>query len=258
MSPLPSPPRSPLGAADTARAFSEALLAASEAPRGPLADASAQELLSRFILGRPAGDPSKAERFNALCELPNLNPNLAIPLFDVDPLSGLAPPSERPAEFAISQFLASAGSPAWARCALGLAERSSPAFERPLLFFKLGVESLDEIEDDDQDPEFEFIFFPAFASGYLRFEATHLPRPIASACLELAGALESSMSPSARAAAAAESFTLASLGPLAHVVERSASRLAAAPIEAPAPVEGIDESSDVPGLLRRLRSRPRP
>lgn len=255
-------PRPLSDASDQVDSFMAALEALANTPAGPAADRAALELLDQFILGRPAGDPGKATRFSALCQSPRLNPNLAIPLFDHDPLSGLAPPTERPFEFAISQFLASAASPAWAQCVENVARsaRLSPALNRPLMFFKLGVESADEM-DDNPDPSFHFIFFPSYASGYLRFEASgHAPH-VAAACVRLAASLERLMSPSARSAAAMESFTVASLGSMAHVVERSLSSPASAPIETPAPDDsenslGLGEG--FPDLLRQLSPRRRP
>lgn len=253
-----SPSSSPLSNADSAREFKAALIELAEIPPGPAADAAALRVLERFILGRPAAEPSKASRFALFCQMPRLNPNLAIPLFDPSPLSGIAPASERPAEFAISQFLASGCAPAWRDCVERLAgsERMGAAFNRPLLFFKLGLSQSSEIEDDDEDPQFELIFFPAFANAYLRFEARRMSEPAAGACRDLASLIEARMSPSARAAAASDHFTLSSLGAMAHVVERSLAGAARAPIAAPPRSEVLDPqegpAEDIPALLRRL------
>lgn len=180
-----------------------------DAPR-----AQAQTLFERYIAPLSARDPAKSSRFELLldCSCVNANFPLMVAPGSVDPLSGLSSPTQRPAEFVLSQFFASRAHPSWSKLAQRLAADSDfrQSFERPLLFTPSSM--LDRAGAPPLMRRMDSI--PAFAVTYLRQHLPLLPfsrQPIAQ---ELIRALELRMSPVAREARGAEEFRLACFGSL--------------------------------------------
>lgn len=253
MSSYPAPAPATVG-------FNEALAPLKTLARGSLADERVMQMMSAFILQRPAHDTRKASRFQALCSLPCFNPNLAIPLMPLDPLSGLEPATERPVEFAISQFLASGGTASWEQCVTAMTgiKGLRPAFDRPLNFLKVilipSPEGLGE-------PSLEILRVPAYANGYVRAESPNLGYGASSACARLAEVIESSMSPASLRLCRPANFKLESFGQFAHMLATSLGKPAAAPISP----SGLDDflpsddlSREAEEIITRSVARARP
>ena len=168
------------------------------------------------VAGKSPLDPEKARNFLALAQAGFYDPHTPLPLLlgNEDPLFGIEPPTDRPVEFAIGQFLASNASPFWEKPIVWLANQDSwkPCFEQPMAFKILRVV---RSEDEDEVPFTHFDPTPCLASVYLRREADRNESAFGKKfCLELAGKIEAVISPKAQEKAMLDNFMIQAFGAL--------------------------------------------